>query len=318
MNIALLLIVGILLIIIYLQNKRNQTRSRHLQQLHEKLGKIVTENTMEKLLLMTGDKELITILNEINRLLNRNQKMMADYNKMEDSIKKMLSNISHDLKTPLTVILGYIEIINLEPDMKREERMLLLSKVNNKTNEVLELINKFFDLAKLESGDKDIPLSRVQINEVCRKNMLEFYDILNGKGFEVNIDIPEEPIYAWANEEALDRILTNLLSNAIQHGGDGKVLGLSVKSDHKKIYIDVYDRGKGISELHKNRVFERIYTLEDSRNKSYQGSGLGLTITKRLVEKLGGTISIDSKPHVKTVFSLTLKKVIYKKDHGIS
>ena len=75
--------------------------------------------------------------------------------------------------------------------------------------------------------------------------------------------------------------------------------------------IDVWDKGRGIDEIHKERVFERLYTLEDSRNKSFQGSGLGLTITKRLVEKIGGEISLSSKPHEKTTFSIKLKIIEY-------
>jgi signal transduction histidine kinase len=227
------------------------------------------------------------------------------------TMKKMLSNISHDLKTPLTVVLGYIEAIKLDRNISNEERDVLLSKVDNKTHEVLELINKFFDLAKLESGDKDIPLTRINMNEVCRKNILTFYDILTSKGFEVIIDIPESNIYTMGNEEALDRILDNLISNAIKYGNEGMVLGLSLRNDDNYVYVVIWDKGKGISETHKDKVFERMYTLEDSRNKLYQGSGLGLTITKRLVEKLAGEIFLESKPYEKTSFTFKLKRITY-------
>ena len=131
-------------------------------------------NNYEKLLVVTEDKELRELLVEINNLLDFNQKIFADYRKKEISMSKMLSNISHDLKTPLTVVLGYIETIKLDNDIRNEEREILLSKVHNKTLEVIDLINKFFDLAKLESGDKDIPITRVNMNEVCRKNILDF------------------------------------------------------------------------------------------------------------------------------------------------
>lgn len=223
----------------------------------------------------------------------------------------MLSNITHDLKTPLTVILGYIEMMLHDPSLPMEERDQLLGKVHSKTMEVLQLMNKFIDLAKLESGDNEISLSRVNINEVCKRNILSFYEILTARGFEVEIKIPDSIIYSMANEESMDRILNNLLSNAIQHGGDGKVLGLTVREDEKYAYIDIWDKGKGISELQKDPVFERMYTLEDSRNKLYQGSGLGLTITKRLVEKIGGEIFLTSKPYEKTIFTIKLAKMTY-------
>jgi len=311
MIIFLLIVILILLGIIYFQYKSQKHRSTSLKYIQEKLNNIIADNTSEKLLVFTDDKEIIPILIEINELLDHNQKILADYSKAEITMRKMLSNISHDLKTPLTVVLGYIETIKLDSNIGCEEREALLSKVENKTKEVLELMNKFFDLAKLESGDKDIPLTRINMNEVCRKNILAFYDILTSKGFEVIIDVPEKNIYSLGNEEALDRIINNLISNGIKYGSEGKVLGLSLNNDEEYVYVEVWDKGQGISEIHKDRVFERMYTLEDSRNKLYQGSGLGLTITKRLVEKLGGEISLESKPYERTSFAIKLKRITY-------
>nr|WP_243177008.1 ATP-binding protein [Clostridium estertheticum] len=223
----------------------------------------------------------------------------------------MLSNISHDLKTPLTVVLGYIETIKLDNDISKDERDLLLSNVYTKALEVIGLINEFFDLAKLESGDKDITISRVNINEICRKSLLEFYENLTSKGYEVSIDIPSINIYVLGNLDAIHRIMNNLISNAIKYGSDGKYLGLKLTYDDNCSYVEICDKGKGIEEINVDRVFERMYTLEDSRNKLYQGSGLGLTITKRLVEKLGGKISLESKPYEKTSFIFQLKRITY-------
>ncbi|MCX7571834.1 sensor histidine kinase [Tumebacillus sp. DT12] len=311
MVIALAVLVLILLVVIAFQYRANRARSSNLEQIHNKLHEIIVEGTSEKLLVFTEDRALIPVLIEINHLLEHNQQRAANYLKMEQSMRKMISNISHDLKTPLTVVLGYLETINLDPDMNVEERMVLLSKVYTKANEVLELIRQFFDLARLESGDRPIPLSRIHMNDICGKNMLAFYDTLTGKGFDVAIEIPDKPLLAWGNEEALDRVLSNLIANAIQHGGEGMAVGFTLRCDDEFVYMDVWDRGKGIDELHQDRVFERMYTLEDSRNKSYQGSGLGLTITKRLVEAQEGTINIHSKPYEKTVFTVKLKRVAF-------
>ncbi|MFD3448135.1 sensor histidine kinase [Microbacteriaceae bacterium 4G12] len=306
----LVIIIVILLGIIYFQHKRKKARSADLIYTYKKLQSIITTKSSEKLLVVTDDKELQNLLSAMNRLLDENQKMIAHYTKAEDSMRKMLSNISHDLKTPLTVILGYIEILTLNNTMSSEEKALLL-KVHTKTLEVLGLIHKFFDLAKLEAGDKEISITRVNVSEICRKKILSFYDMLIARDLEVCIDIPETNIYALGNEEMLERILNNLLSNAITYGSDGNVVGLTLRNDEEFVYIDVWDRGKGIDELHIDRVFERMYTLEDSRNKSYQGSGLGLTITKRLVEQLGGNIRLFSKPYEKTVFSFSLKRLTF-------
>jgi signal transduction histidine kinase len=229
-------------------------------------------------------------------------------------MRRMLSNISHDLRTPLTVISGYVEMLLHRTDIAPEERAALLGKVSAKVQEVTGMINTFFDLAKLESGDRELPLSRVYLNEVCRRNILSFYDVLTDNGFEVQIDIPDEPIHVYANEEALDRILNNLISNAIRYGGEGRMLGLSVRADGEAVLIEVTDRGKGIQEHHQDHIFERLYTLEDSRNRKYQGSGLGLTITKRLVELMHGSISVTSKPYEKTTFTVWLKRMTFGSD----
>ncbi|GFZ30337.1 two-component sensor histidine kinase [Clostridium zeae] len=311
MIIFLLIVVFILIGMNYFQYILRKNRNLNLIYIEKKINNIIYNNSSEKLLVFTDDKELKSILIAMNKLLDKNQKVLAESSKSEITMKKMLSNISHDLKTPLTVILGYVETMRLDENIDYKEMGELLSKVENKTKEVLELINKFFDLAKLESGDKDIPLTRVNINEICKKNILVFYDILTKKGFEVSIDIQEKNIYCQGNEEALDRIINNLISNAIKYGNDGKLIGLSLRSDDKYAYVEIWDKGKGISEIHKDRVFERMYTLEDSRNKQYQGSGLGLTITKRLVEKLGGEIFLESEPYKKTSFIFKLKRINY-------
>ena len=311
MIIILWIVIAILICIILYQYFSQKARNENLEYIKGKLKQILNDNNEEKVLVVTDDKVLKDLLLEINKLLENNQKILAEYRKKEDSMRKMLSNISHDLKTPLTVVLGYIETINLDKDMHNDEKEVLLEKVHDKTIEVIDLINKFFDLAKLESGDKDISLTRININEVCRKNILNFYDILNSKGFEVDINIPEKDLYVFGNEEALDRILNNLLSNAVKYGTDGNFIGLSIEENEKSIYIHVIDKGRGIEEDKVDRVFERMYTLEDSRNRVFQGSGLGLTITKRLVEKMNGEIFLKSIPNETTTFTVKLKRIDY-------
>ncbi|MGE7835234.1 sensor histidine kinase [Viridibacillus arvi] len=307
----LILIIVILIGIIVFQYNMQKNKDKDLRYIYEKLQSNLEKQTTEKLLVVTDDKELQKLLVVINQFLVAKHTTNANQAKVEISMRKMLSNISHDLKTPLTVVLGYIEILHTDPTMNEDERQVLLEKVHIKTIEVMDLIQKFFDLSKLESGDKEIELTRVNMNEVCQENILSFYDLLMAKGFSVEIDIPNEQLYAHGNTDVLSRILNNLISNAITYGDDGKTLGITLRSDDKTVYIDIWDKGKGISESHIDKVFERMYTLEDSRNRLYQGSGLGLTITKRLVEALGGEIHLSSKPYDKTVFTIMLKRMKY-------
>jgi len=300
----------ILLIVVYTQHANHSRRNRQLTEIQKKLAQIHGTQSAEKLLLFTDDKQIIGVIEQINELLNDHEKALANYAKTEIAMRKMISNISHDLKTPLTVVLGYLETLNLSSErISDEERNRLLTRVHGKTVEVIELIHTFFDLAKLESGDKHVELTRVDMSELCRKNILQFYERLTKRGFEVDIQIPEASLYARGNEDALDRMLNNLISNAIEYGADGHVLGIALRSDDAHLFVDVWDRGKGIPEQHQDRVFERMYTLEDSRNKNYEGSGLGLTITKRLAESMGGSIELHSKPYKKTIFTIKLLRM---------
>lgn len=300
----------ILLIVVYTQRVNHSRRNQQLTEIQKKLEQIHRTQSAEKLLLFTDDKQIIGVIEQINELLVDHEKALANYAKTEIAMRKMISNISHDLKTPLTVVLGYLETLNLSNErISDEERNRLLTRVHGKTVEVIELIHTFFDLAKLESGDKHVELTRVDMSELCRKNILQFYERLTKRGLEVDIQIPEASLYARGNEDALDRMLNNLISNAIEYGADGRVLGIALRSDDTHLFVDVWDRGKGIPEQHQDRVFERMYTLEDSRNKNYEGSGLGLTITKRLAESMGGSIELHSKPFKKTIFTIKLLRM---------
>ena len=285
--------------------------NQEISYIEKKLQSIMNEQTAENILLYTSNSQMKSLLIQINLLLEQNRAKSANFHSVERSMRKMLSNISHDLKTPLTVILGYMEIILHDSTINREKEKTMLQTVRLKAEEVLELINRFFDLVKLESDDVHLEMSKIEIGEICRKTILDYYEILTKKELDVAINIPNEPNYIWGNKQAVERILNNLISNALQYGADGKVIGLNLRSTEDKVYIDVFDRGKGILEDSKDRVFERLYTMEDSRNKLYQGSGIGLTITKRLVEQLGGKISLESIPYQKTTFTVELKRMTY-------
>lgn len=274
-----------------------------IRSINVKLEEILDTDSDEKVMVFTDNIVLMGLEEQINRLLIDRQKTKADFKREEMSSKKMLANISHDIKTPLTVILGYLEIMRLD---SAEDEML--KKVEAKAKQVMNLINQFFTLAKLESGDINMNFCRVNINEVCREKVLEFYEILQQKECEVELSIPKTDIYVWGDKEALFRILYNLLSNAIRYGMDGKYLGLFLRQDESCVYVDVVDKGKGIEREFVSNVFERLYTMEDSRNRNIQGNGLGLTIAKNLAKGLGGDLDLTSIPSVKTTFMLTLKK----------
>ncbi len=278
------------------------TRAK-LKEITEKLSEILEQDTDEQIMVFTDDKVLMELCGQMNLLLLDRQKIKADFRKQEIASKKMLSNISHDIKTPLTVILGYLEIMRL-----RDCEDVTLQKVEAKAKQVMDLIDQFFTLAKLEAGDKKIEMVKINISELCRETVLGYYDILIQKNYAVDIIIPEQQIFAQGDMESINRILNNLLSNAIRYGSDGKYIGLFVREDLDFVYIDVVDKGKGIEKQFAASVFERLYTMEDSRNRSIQGNGLGLTIARNLARQMGGDLLLQSQPGVRTVFTVKLRR----------
>ena len=248
------------------------------------LEQILDEKSDEKVMVFTDDKALIHLSSQINRLLDDRQRIQADFRRSEISAKNMLSNISHDIRTPMTVILGYLEIMRLEAEGKDK----MVAKVEQTARKVMELMS-----------------------ECCRENVLDFYELLTQKEFQVEIEIPEEPVFVEGNEEALQRILFNLISNAVRYGSDGKYLGIAVRTEGVFALIHVTDRGKGIEKAFAGTVFERLFTMEDSRNREIQGNGLGLTIARNLAVKMGGDITLVSEPDVSTTFTVKLRKMTF-------
>ncbi len=293
-------------IICYQQFAFRKGIKAQLLQISQELAGAVDSDSEEKVMVFTDSRAMQELCAQINRLLDRHQRMLADYRRSEISSKKMLSNISHDIKTPLTVILGYLEIIRLNGGEQRE----LIDKVEARAKAVSDLVEQFFTLAKLEAGDMEIALSKLELCELCREVVLDFYEILSGKDYEVEVEIPEKTVYVQGNGDAIRRILNNLISNSLRYGSEGRYLGIFLHEDEKQVYIDVTDRGRGIEKDFAEHIFDRLFTMEDSRNRDIQGNGLGLTIARSLARQMGGDVTLLSKPWQKTSFTVALKRTL--------
>lgn len=182
----LLIVIAVLAFVVLYQRFAFRRGIRiQLIQISRKLEDIAESDSDEKVMVFTDEPALMELAGEINRLLLDRQRIKAEFKRGEIASKKMLANISHDIKTPLTVILGYLEIMRLA-DTDDE----MLKKVESKAKQVVDLINQFFTLAKLEAGDTNITPSRINASEICRESALGFYEILLQKDFEVELSIP--------------------------------------------------------------------------------------------------------------------------------
>ncbi|MBD1372925.1 sensor histidine kinase [Hazenella sp. IB182357] len=279
--------------------------ARELRTIAKKLQSII-EHPTPILSHTTNDPALKELLIALNRVLHRSSEASISFKQKEMAMKKMLTNISHDLRTPLTVVLGLVESILYQPSMDETEKMKGIQLVHYKAEEIVHLINRLFEWVRLESDDEDIQLEKLNVSEICKRNVLSFYQQIEAEGLAVELALLDQPLYGLGNEEALNRALGNLIANAIRYGYEGNVIGMSLRADTQFVYIDIWDRGRGIPESYQDLVFERSIRMEGNQK---QGSGLGLHIVKRLLGKMQGDVQIVSLPFERTTITVKLKRM---------
>lgn len=295
---GLIIIIVVLIAIIINQNRK-------VFYVAKIINEIMLGNFNERVRLQNHNKSISKLVTNLNKLIDEFQKVLNLNKNYEEDRKKMISNISHDLRTPLTSLLGYIEFIK-DPNVNESEKKEYIDIIEKKGNNLKVLMEEFFQLSKIESNDLNLEIKRVNLSEIVRQNVILFYNDFMQKGIELVFNIPDKDIYALGDEGSINRILNNLVSNSLKYGAEGKVIGIDVKQDKDRVYINVWDKGKGIPKDDIGYIFERLYTAEKSRNRKLQGSGIGLTIVKKLVEKQKGEIKVTSIPYEKTTFSFSL------------
>lgn len=303
--IILILISAFLTIMLIFQNEKIKKISGIIEQVEK-------GNFNQRIRINSINKSTGILCERINNLIDSFQRIVEENKNIEDSRKKMISNISHDLRTPLTSILGYIDVIKTDDSLTEEERVEFLNIVEKKGKALHSLMEEFFQLSKIESDDINININKVNISEIVRETIALFYNEFINLNIEPVINIPEEDFYVLGDGKCINRVLNNLISNSLKYGKDGGIIGISVKENVETIEVQVWDKGKGISEKSLPYIFDRLYTAEDSRNTKFQGSGIGLTICKKLIEKQNGRIEVSSTENEKTVFTFYIPKYFIK------
>ncbi|SFF17961.1 His Kinase A (phospho-acceptor) domain-containing protein [Paenibacillus catalpae] len=299
--VALLLVIFIVLFkYVQLQNEmKNITRTT---------AEVRSGNLNLRYRLHTNHKALSELGAELNRLVDYFQKAFERTRFLEEERKRMIANMSHDLRTPLTSLLGYMEALQQDTSLSAEEKEAFLRVAVNKGDDLLALLQDFFELARLETDDSTPDLERINLTELVHEVLIDFYPELTKAGLTPVIEMPDSPLYVRGNKAFLRRIMNNLLSNSLRYGTDGGEIGIRIREQSGSVLVDVWDKGQGIAAHDLPYIFERLYTGEASRNASLRGTGLGLTIVKNLVEKQGGQITAHSAPNEKTIFSFNLMK----------
>lgn len=174
---------------------------------------------------------------------------------------------------------------------------------SQKADNLITTINDYFTMSKITSGDLPLLLQKENISGLCRDTILDYYDLLEKQQFDVDIQIPDAPVFAYTDKDALQRILKNLIDNTVRHGGEGRYLALRLTSANGTCMIEIEDHGKGMSLQQQKQIFTRNYTTAAKSS----GSGLGLAISQQLAAQMGARLQVHSIPNEQTVFSIIMK-----------
>lgn len=280
-------LAGALGVVCLFLSLRLYSLDRNLKRGAEQLKRRREEKGATPLSLAAPHRASEELLSQVNGLLQDGERERADFRRREQALRRQIANVSHDLRTPLTSILGYLQLLD-SPEVTGEQRGEYLAIIASRARVLQGLITSFYDLSRLEAGEYPIVRERVDLREVIGALLAAFYDELESH-FTVKVDLPQDLPQVWGDRAAMTRVYTNLIRNALEHG-EGT---LSISAE--RVGAQVVTRfTNGSAELTREdvpHVFDRFYTSDKTR--SGRNTGLGLAIVKTLTEKMLGTVGAE-------------------------
>lgn len=228
---------------------------------------------------------------EFSRLGQSFNQMAASLADVEQRRRELVSDLSHELRTPLTIIRGYLEELADERVPPTPE---VYQQLIRETVRLQRLVNDLQELSKAESGNLVIQLESVQLRPLLESLVTRFADQLLEAGPELKLDCPPSLPLVLADSDRVEQVLVNLMGNAVQHTPQGKIT-LRAWPENGRLWVAVVDTGEGIAAEHLPHVFERFWRADPARSRYSGGSGIGLAITRRLIELQGGKITVESQ-----------------------
>ena len=274
----LLIIIGILLLIIFVLLAKVYFLRKSAQEISEAFRDRLTADTNTLIDISTRDPYMRQLAADINRQLRLLRKQRQKYLTGDRELKEAVTNISHDLRTPLTAICGYLDLLDKKD--KSENTSRYLSLIGNRVEAMKQLTEELFRYSVILSTG-DLVLEPVCVNGVLEESIAAFYGALTSRDIQPEIHITENRIERQLNREALGRVFSNILNNALKYS-DGD-LAITLRDDGDIIFSNT---ASGLNEVQVGKLFDRFFTVEAARNSN----GLGLSIAKTLVEQMGGLI----------------------------
>jgi len=276
----------------------SQKISRPIKEINE-ITKVIASGEFDK-------RVSIMSKDEIGQLAISFNHMAEELDKLEEMRKGFIADVSHELRTPLTLMKGYIKGL-MDEELSKESRGEYLDIINDETARLADLINNLLDLSKMESGQNILNIENFDINELIRRNIINYSKKLEEKNINVEANFKQDPTFVMADKESISQVISNLVDNAIKFmkDGDNLIIDTVIKAD--KVLISIKDTGIGISEYDLNNIWKRFYKGDKSRSRQVKGTGLGLSIVKEIIKSHKEQIWVESKVGKGTVFNFTLK-----------
>lgn len=229
--------------------------------------------------------ETVELINVLNDLIEDFRLKHRRLRKANQSYRESITSISHDIRTPLTSVKGYVQM-QKNADIPQERKAEYLRIVERRLIELGDILNQLFEYARLEAGEIQLNAQRINAGNLFAEIISMFYEDFASKGLEPQVEIPREAMFILADKHAISRILENLIKNALVHG-EGKYC-FSLTSREGYAVITIANETERIEEKDLQQIFERFYTTDQSRNR--RTTGLGLAIAKEFTEQMGGSI----------------------------
>lgn len=275
--IAALLVVILLLII------KIAVMKKSVREIRTDFAVLIKGDSNFQITLSSRDKDLCMLATDLNESLKEQRKLYLLYHQGDQEMKTAVTNISHDLRTPLTAISGYLEL--LKDEEKSEQVEKYLSIIEERTGHMKKLTEEMFEYSIITSeGEEELPLEDVDLNRMLEDCVMNYYAALSEKKIDLTVDITEKKIIRKLNKVQTERVFSNLISNALKYS-DGD---LSITMDDQGEIV-FSNHARKITPVIVERLFGRFYTVENARNST----GLGLSIAKTFVERMHGEIGAD-------------------------
>ncbi|MFJ7685935.1 sensor histidine kinase [Peribacillus butanolivorans] len=265
---------------------------KEIKRATNQLNQFNNNKTEKKVDIAFFDKDIEKLAIEINRQIDFTKLANEKKRRTENELKQAIANISHDIRTPMTSIIGYIQFLESN-ELTSEEKTEFFKIVKNRVMRLKVLLHDFFELSIIESADYPLKIEPVKLNNLVLEVLMGFYEEFNKRHFEPSIQIPKETISILSDSSAVKRVIENLVVNAIRHSSGNVTIRLEKK--HSSVELIISNSVNQLNEKDIILLFDRFYKADQTRSE--KSTGLGLSIAKSLMLKMNGDLSAELKDH---------------------